>query len=221
MTVEATIAFPIYIIAILTIVSFMNIFYTHAVIQQALNNTALRIAEYSYALKATDSLEVFDWNNEANAHMNQLQSEVQGVSNSAKSAMTSFSKGFTIDTLPEIIDNAKGFSTSVNGLANHLSGIDKNSLGKYAVGVFIGNTVDKGGASLVEALVKNYMTEMKLNLTNVKNMDFSKSQFYYGPNKDVTLVVTYEYENPFGIKLYDSAKMMQSCTVHPWIGSKG
>lgn len=221
LTVEATLAFPIYIMAILTIVSFLNIFYTHAVMQQALNNTALRIAEYSYALKVTDALEVFQWGDEADAKLTKYQGMVTDVSTTAEKTMQSFSNGFTIETLPEILSNAKKFGSSVDGLATALSSENKESLGKFAVGIFLGTVTDTTGDILIAALVKNYLKDMKLNLNNVENMDFSMSKFYYGPNQDVTLVVTYEYRNPLGIKFFDSAKIMQTCTVHPWIGSKG
>lgn len=221
LTVEATLVFPIYIITILTVISFLNIFYTHAVMQQALNNTALRIAEYSYALKVTGSLDVFEWTDEADAKLTKYQGMVEKVSASAQDTMESFSKGFTIETISETVSNAKEFGTSVDTLAEALSSENTESLGEFAVGIFLGSAIDTAGDSLVEALVKSYLTDMKLNLNNIENMDFSMSKFYYGENQDITLVVTYEYHNPLGIKFFDSVKLLQTCTVHPWIGTKG
>ena len=83
-----------------------------------------------------------------------------------------------------------------------MSSENKESLGKFAVGIFLGTVTDTTGDILIAALVKNYLKDMKLNLNNVENMDFSMSKFYYGPNQDVTLVVTYEYRNPLGIKVF-------------------
>ena len=101
LTVEAAIIFPFYIVVILTIVSLINIFYTHAVMQQALNVTALRIAEYSYALKAADEklLDSFNWGAEASSQMAALKQNVDKVSSSAEKTMGGFANGFTLESI--------------------------------------------------------------------------------------------------------------------------
>jgi Flp pilus assembly protein TadG len=215
LTVEATVIFPIYMMVILTIVSLMNIFYTHAVIQQALNVTALRIAEYSYALKATNTLESFEWGAEASQQVSALKQNINNVSGAAERTLGGFANGFTLENIAEVINNATEFAGSLDTLIKQLQGLNKETLGRYAIGIF----VDSGSDTIVNGLVKKYLTDMQLDMRNVSNLDFSASEYYYGANKDVTLLVTYEYHNPLGIKFFDRANMMNTCTVHPWIGS--
>ena len=48
LTVEATLILPFVFISWLTIINFLNVYFVHTCIQQALNNTARRLSEYAY-----------------------------------------------------------------------------------------------------------------------------------------------------------------------------
>ena len=54
LTVEATLILPFIFITWLYIINFLNIYLIHATVQQALNNTAKRVSEYTYLLERTN-----------------------------------------------------------------------------------------------------------------------------------------------------------------------
>ena len=214
LTVEATLAFPVYIMAILTIISLLNIYYTHAIVQQALNNTALQIAQCSYIVNKTGLIDTFDWSNSSVRKMDNLKTSANETMEAAKNTMESFSRGFTIETMDDILGNAQILGEKVQELSGQIKELDENDL----VALVVNIVLDGSGDKLTEVMVNSYLDDMHLNRDNITNMDFSMSKFYYNSNKDITLVMTYTYKNPFGIKFFNEVEMLQTVTVHPWIG---
>ena len=214
LTVEATLAFPVYIMAILTIISLLNIYYTHAIVQQALNNTALQIAQCSYIVNKTGLIDTFDWSNSSVRKMDNLKTSANETMEAAKNTMESFSRGFTIETMDDILGNAQILGEKVQELSGQIKELDENDL----VALVVNIVLDGPGDKLTEVMVNSYLTDMHLNRDNITNMDFSMSKFYYNSNKDITLVMTYTYKNPFGMKFFDEVEILQTVTVHPWIG---
>ena len=210
LTVEATLAFPVYIMAILTIISLLNIYYTHAIVQQALNNTALQIAQCSYIVNKTGLIDTFDWSNSSVRKMDNLKTSANETMEAAKNTMESFSRGFTIETMDDILGNAQILGEKVQELSGQIKELDENDL----VALVVNIVLDGSGDKLTEVMVNSYLDDMHLNRDNITNM----SKFYYNSNKDITLVMTYTYKNPFGMKFFDEVEILQTVTVHPWIG---
>ena len=214
LTVEATLVFPIYIMAILTIISLLNIYYTHAIVQQALNNTALQIAQCSYIVDKAGLIDTFDWTNSSVKKMDTLKTTANETMEAVKSTMESFSGGFTIETMGNIIGNAQTLGDKVKALSEQIKALEKDDW----VALVVNIVLDGSGDKLTEVMVNCYLEDMHLNRDNIIDMDFSMSKFYYNSNHDITLVVTYTYKNPFVIKFFDEVDILQTTTVHPWIG---
>ena len=212
LTVEATLVFPIYIMAILTIISLLNIYYTHAIVQQALNNTALQIAQCSYIVDKAGLIDTFDWTNSSVKEMETLKTTANETMEAVKNTMESFSDGFTIETMGNIIGNAQTLGDKVKTLSEQIKALEKDDW----VALVVNIVLDGSGDKLAEVMVN--LDDMHLNRDNIIDVDFSMSKFYYNSNHDITLVVTYTYKNPFGIKFFDEVDILQTTTVHPWIG---
>ena len=115
LTVEATLILPFVLISWLTIINLLNIYYMQTCIQQALNNTAQRLSEYSYLLYKTGYLEqasdILNMDAGTTTNSSQLKTSVKSMSEHAKKIGEELQQ-FSISSVPTIIDEAKGFTSS-------------------------------------------------------------------------------------------------------------
>ena len=107
LTVEATLILPFVLISWLTIINLLNIYYMQTCIQQALNNTAQRLSEYSYLLYKTGYLEqasdILNMDAGTTTNSSQLKTSVKSMSEHAKKIGEELQQ-FSISSVPTIID---------------------------------------------------------------------------------------------------------------------
>lgn len=210
LTVEATLVFPVYIVAILTIVSFLNIFYTQTVMQQALNHTATLISQYTYAIgHKGDGLDFFVGVDEDFKHIGE---SLGRVGQSAQTALGSIADGIQISELPNVINNLGTFAGDVISLASDVGGINKEKIASVIVNALIGN-VNEG---IVSTIMESYLTDMQLNRAHITNLSYAGSKIT--SDGDIYIYASYTYENPFGIKFFDKIEIVQRSVARGWIG---
>ena len=220
LTVEAVIVLPIVIISLLFIVNMMNIFYLQAAMQQALNSTAKILAQYSYVIdKAgyTDkAAEYFTMSAGTSAKSTQIQSSVDTLTTSASSALQTINGGLSIDNIGSVIGDLSSFSSSASTLAQTLGSITGDDLVDFAMSELL------NGASgfLVGMLANSYLRDMQVNFDRLDNIDYTSSKFFYGSDKEISLVVTATYLNPFDFFGYSEIELVRISTIRPWIGDE-
>ena len=217
LTVEATLILPFVLISWLTIINLLNIYYMQTCIQQALNNTAQRLSEYCYLLYKTGYLEqasdILNMDAGTTTNSSQLKTSVKSMSEHAKKIGEELQQ-FSISSVPTIIDEAKGFTSSAKDAYNTVSNITVDQIKDY----FLSELSNAGTGILVGAFVNSYIKDLKVDTRNIDKLDYSKSKFLYGDDQQFTIVVTYTYHNPLSIKYFSDIPMMQMVTMRPWIG---
>ena len=139
LTLEATLVFPIYIVAIMTIVSFLNIFYTQAVMQQALNHTATLISQYSYAIGKADDGKGLDFFIGAEKEQDNIKNDMKKVGDSAQVALGSIAGGISISELPTVTGNLGTFAGNIASLISDVQGLNKEKIASVIVKALIGD----------------------------------------------------------------------------------
>lgn len=137
LTVEAAIILPIVLISWLTIINFLNIYFIHICIQQALNNTAKRLAEYAYIMERTDVLPKV-----VSAYGLDKDTEEKAI-NIRDNVDTAIDRANTVHkNTVDLIDNAKqagnnalAIKDNTNEVFNSMGSGDMNSLSKNLEGI--------------------------------------------------------------------------------------
>lgn len=217
LTVEATLILPFVLISWLTIINLLNIYYMQTCIQQALNNTAQRLSEYSYLLYKTGYLDqaadILGMDASTTQNSSKLKTSMKSMGEHAQNIGNELQQ-FSISKVPTIIDEAKSFTTSAKDAYSTISNITVEQLKDY----FLSELSNAGTGILVGAFVDSYIKDLKVDTRNIDTLDYSKSKFLYGDDQQFTIVVTYTYHNPMSIKYFSDVPMMQMVTMRPWIG---
>lgn len=218
LAVEAALTYPLFLIVIVTIVNLLNIYYTQAVMQQAIQHTANRIAEYGYAVKAVNGLDAFTLEQETSAKTAMLQQAFAGMGQSAAAAVEPLSSGLRIDRLDEVIDSFGQFGQHADTLVQTLQTVDEDDI----VDVFVAALADGVAEGIIRELTMQTLREMKVDMSRIPEEDmwFESSLFAAADSRNITITVTYAYKNPLMLKLFDKIWLRQTVTVRPWIGGK-
>lgn len=213
LTVEAALVYPVFVLVIVTIISILNLFYVHAVVQQGIANTANIIAEYSHAIKLFDSeFKTLNIYSDMQGKKEEIEASINDLTNKTQTAVNTISKGLSVKNIDPIINDTKSFIASAKNLT---ASVKLDDLLKY----FIASLADDASDIALKAMTEAYLKDMNLNTENIMDMDFSKSKlFYNSPDYDITIVVTYKYKNPFIFNFFGEVDMLQTVTVRPWIG---
>lgn len=224
-TVETVMVFPIFFFIIVIILNFLNVFYIHFVMQQAINNTAKRLSEYSYLVDITVGVERFDWKDKIHQKVETLRESIDNVQVAAKDTTNNFSKELNIEKIPELIGSIENFGKSLDLLKTNIKSIEKEDIINGSISFF----TDLATGKVLEGLVSNYFKNMGMDMYKyIEDVDFSNSNFYLeSENRNIKIIVTYKYKNPFTIGGYDplslnneELKIKQQSVIHPWIGNK-
>lgn len=226
LTVEAALIFPIFIIFFAFILNFLNIFYAHTIMQNALFNTSKQLSELVYVLHKIKNIENEDWQSILKG-LEQGQSKKQSLEEDSNTALKSMievvstivpREGQDID-LMNIAGKTEVFLNDANKLKSNL----QDGYPDYIYGLAFYSTVNYSEDKLIESLLKEYLNDMGYNIdkniesirveSNILDLDLSDNV-----NGDITITVRYNYKNNFAIKLYDKLTMVNTVTVHPWIG---
>lgn len=228
LTVEAALIFPLFIIFIAFIINFLNIFYAHTIMQNALFNTSKQISELVYVLNKMKNIENEDWQNILES-IEQGQSKKQSLEEDGTKVLESMSA--VIKTIIPGEGQSIDLENIGAGTEELLEDIERLSLNledgypDYIYALAIYSSVNFGEDMLIESIIKGYLNNMGYNIdkniesirveSNILDFDLSDNK-----NGDITITVKYDYKNNFAIKFYDKLTMVNTVTVHPWIGGE-
>lgn len=221
-TVEAILVLPIYILVILFIINFLNISYLQLTIQQGLNNAGRTLAQYCYAVDVTLGIERIN-DTKVDDGIEAVGTVVENFNTLTTSVGNIFSN-FSIDNISEIIKEAQVFLNSIKTMKDVIGQIK----GENVINYLLTTGTQMGVTTIVESVVDEYLTEMKVNRNLLKDGKINyrvfmckKDNSENGEYKnDIVLVAEYKYEHSMFSMFTDGINMRQVVAVHPWIGGK-
>lgn len=213
MTVEATIIMPLYILLLMFLANFMNIFYLHQTVQYGLNNAGSVLAQYCYAVDKTIGMDKFVVSEDTQGKFSDIGAAMEQFNTSAQKAMGSFDGGITLDKLGELIDNGKAFASASGNLAGKLRSVSGDDLVSY----LLTTAGEAGGGMIVKAMVEDFLDQMKVN-RNLLSGDIQYALYVDNSNYDLILKASYCYNDPIFSIFTDGFAVEQQVVVHPWIG---
>lgn len=213
MTVEATIVLPFYILLLMFLANFMNIYYLHQAVQFGLNNAGSVLAQYCYAVEQTVGMDKFSVSEETQEKFSDIGSAMETFNSATQQAMSTFDGGITIDKLGELINNGKSFANASANLANKLRSVKGDDLVSY----LLTTASEAGGGMIVKAMVENYLEQMKVN-RNLLSGDIQYALYMDNSTNDLILKAAYCYNDPMFSIFTDGFAIEQQAVVHPWIG---
>lgn len=213
MTVEATIIMPLYVLLLMFLANFMNIFYLHQTVQYGLHNAGSVIAQYCYAVDKTVGMEKFTVSEDTQGKFSDIGAAMDEFNSAAQTAMSTFDGGFTLDKLDDLITNGKKFASASGNLADKLRSVNGNDLVSY----LLTTAGEAGGGMIVKAMVEDYLNQMKVN-RNLLNGDIQYALYVDNSSYDLILKAAYCYNDPIFSIFTDGFAIEQQVMVHPWIG---
>ncbi len=160
LTVEATLILPFVFISWLTIINFLNVYFVHTCIQQALNNTAKRLSEYAYI---GERITMSDGNSVV-SHMSEPYSLDEDTEKKANSLA---------DDADKILENGKKVKDNATSMWDTAQEIEGN-LKDTTDAAFDGMMGDdaSGLSSRIDEITANGQTL----ITNLQKLDLSHIQ---------------------------------------------
>lgn len=220
LTIEAAIATPVFILVLLFIVNFLNIFYLQLVIQQGLNNVAGIVSEYCYAVNLVGNIDDFALSGETKGKETKLTGAIEQAVSSASRTLEILNGNISLDTLPELVESGKQFYESVKIAKDTVGDISKDDV----TGYLLSTAVDAGGGSIVSFLMDDYLKEMQVNLNLLDGPVYYHVYIDKANADDLIFIAAYRYKHPMMSVFQESIPLRQVVRVHPWIGgtsSKG
>lgn len=218
-TVEAAIIFPIFIMVNVFILSMLNLFYFHLVMQQALTNVGRTLAQYGYVVDQTVGLENFGLKEETKRKENELTTGVDKVITGAGDLVNILNGGFATSDISEIINNismmkAKGeiLAGDIESLANTLKTVNKSDVVNY----LLVSAMDSADGMFVKWMIGDYLEEAKAMTGAISEINYSV--YLEDGSKDMILIAEYKYSLPFDF--FDDVYLQQTMRIHPWVGGK-
>ena len=145
LTVEATLILPFVFISWLTIINFLNVYFVHTCIQQALNNTAKRLSEYAYI---GERITMSDGNSVV-SHMSELYSLDEDTEKKANSL---------VDDADKIVDNGKKLKDTTDLAFDGMMGDDASGLSSRI------DEITADGQTLITNLQKLDLSHIQSNI---------------------------------------------------------
>ena len=215
-TVEATIILPVYILLLAFLANFLSIFYIKLVVQGGLNAAATTIAQYCYAIDLTLGMENFTLSEETSKKADALAEGIEQLNTSARDMASVFDQTISIDAIPELIDKGSTFANSLTSVGKKLQRIKGTDVKNY----LLTSAAETGGGLIVQAMVENYLDEMKINRGLIKG-GIQYDMYILKDNTDLVLTACYLYnDNMFSIFMDKPFVIRQQVVVHPWIGGE-
>ena len=155
LTVEATLVLPFVFISWLTIINFLNVYFVHTCIQQALNNTARRLSEYAYFIERTDIegtlVEAFDQTEDTEKKATELKDNTEEAYNSGK----------------ELIDNGKSLYDTIKESGNNIKSVKENTDAVF-------NGIAGGDVSGLSSNIDGITSSGQALIGNLKNLELGR-----------------------------------------------
>ena len=214
-TVEAVIVLPIYLLVIVFLLNFLDIFYIRLAVQQGMNNAASTLSQYCYAVDRLVGMEKLTLSDETTEKAKALKEAVDDFGTSAKDAMGMFDKGISLGTLPELLEKGEAFVTDGKALASAVKNVGSEDIINY----LLTSAVETGGGMLVEAMVDDYLDQLKIN-RNLLPGGIQYDLYVDGTDDryDLVLQAEYVYDSPMFSAFFDGFRIRQQVVSHPWIG---
>lgn len=220
LTVEAMLVLPLVFVSWLTIINLINIYYLQFSVQQALNSTAQRVAEYCYLIDRAGQLdklgEILTMDSSTSEKSSQLKEGITGVTGYAQD-LGNILTNFSLDKIPQIKESVEGFTDSAKTAFDALGQMKPEDLKEY----FLSELGGAGAGMMIGSMVNASIEDLNIELKDISEIDYTKSQFLYGSQQHFTIVASYTYHNPLAIRLFPDIKMAQMITMRPWIGASG
>ena len=217
-TVEATIVLPIYILLLVFIMNFLNIFYMRMVIQSGLNNAGTTIAQYCYAIELTvdGGMENFTLSESVAGKVSEIGDSINEFVGSAERTLNVFNQDLSIGMLSDLISNGKEFLTAGNRLAAAMKNVKGDDIKNY----LFTTAAETGGGLLVKTMVESYIDDMKVN-RGLLDGEIEYEMYITNDRCDLVLIARYLYKNTtFSIFMNRPFYVEQQVVVHPWIGGE-
>lgn len=218
-TVEATIILPLYILLMVFLINFLNVFYLQQTIQFGMNNAASVLAQYCYVVDKTIGMEHLTLSSEQQTKAADLYDNIVQVGDTGKQAIQSFSNlfegGNLLNKLEEVGSSAKEFSDSISTLSDSIKAVT----GEDLVDCLLTGGLEAGGGMLIEVLVDDYLEQMNVNLNYLDGE--IKYALYVDPERyDLIVKASYCYADPLFSVFTKGFRIEQQVCVHPWIGGE-
>jgi hypothetical protein len=204
-TVEASIALPVFLCVIISIVSLIKIVYTHEIIQCALIETANEIASNSYLLRISGLQDLDASVREGlDQKAQQFEDQIQGLSD-----------------LNDVLSSGESFiDNPIEELKSIIAYFARSGYGDIKTELF--NPIAK-------LYMKKYLSsgsggdaDKKLKALNIQNgfegLDFNKSEYFENKNDDIIIAVSYRIDLPIPINIFPDLIIEQRASVKAWLG---
>lgn len=209
LTVEASIILPLFIMVITFVLNVMNLFYFHLVMQQAVQNVGLTLAQYGYVIDRVVDLNTFTLQEETAQKEDAVAGGVNKLIDDGRT-MINLLENFEVDKLGEILNSGKAFGQDAEALLSTLESVE----GKDIINYLIVSAMNEAGGEFVRWMIGDYISEMGAGDSTIQNIEYDL--FIETGTKDFIIVVEYDYEMPFfGTK---PLRFQQVVRVHPWVG---
>lgn len=214
MTVEAAIVLPLYILLLTFLANFLNVYYLHTVVQHGLNSAASTLAQYCYAVDLTLGIEKLSLQEETSAKAQELGEAINGFYDASTDALELFNSGLTLDNLPKLLSSGQTFISASSNLVSKVRGVT----GDDVANLVLTGMVETGGGMLVEAMVDDYLDQMKID-RGLLTGDIRYGLYLTSDDRhDLVLTAEYEYGDSLFALFTDGFSIRQQAVVHPWIG---
>jgi len=233
-TVEAAMAMPVFLCAVLSIVFIIKAVYVYELIQHSLTDTAEELGSLSYLYYKSGLL-----NEDKNLQegLSGAADEIGNLQERVRLLMlleNKLSAGYSSGNTPgEAGGEAAG--EAAGEVAGEAAGEAAEGAGSYhvpALQALLSGSYDniKSGLynNLAKSIIKKYLiagsslnVQDRLETLNVRNgfqgLDFSRSR-YFSNNNDIELVVSYKLDLPLPVKIFGDFEIVQRATVRAWTG---
>lgn len=210
LTVEAAIVLPIFIMVMVFVLSMLKLCYFHLVMQQALQNVGLTLAQYGYVIDEVIGLETFSLQKETKEAETEIATGVQNTITTGKELIHLVEGGIRLDTIGEIIEKGKVFKTDAEGLVNAVKEVD----GTEVINYLLVSAMNGVAGEFVQWMIGDYLVAMEAESETFQNLEYEL--YIETETKDILLIVEYDYV--FDFFFTKPMRFQQMVRVHPWVG---
>ena len=209
LTVEAAIILPIFVMVMFFILSVMQLFYFHLVMQQALQNVGLTLSQYGYVIDRVVDLETFTFQDDTKQKEEALADGVNEVISEGRT-MIALLQDISIDKLGDIIASGTKFKEDAEKLIGTVESVE----GEDIINYLLVSAMNNVGGEFVRWMIGDYLSAMGAENGTIQNIKYDL--FIETGTKDILLVVEYDYNLPFFGE--GDIRFQQMVRVHPWVG---
>lgn len=210
LTIEAAIVLPIFIMVMVFVLSILKLCYFHLVMQQALQNVGLTLAQYGYVIDEVADLETFALQKETKQAETEIVTGVEDTIQTGQELVRLLQENITLDTIPEIITKGQQLKNNAEALVKTVKEVEGREVVNYLLVSAMNGVADE----FVQWMIGDYLTAMEAKSGMIQNINYGL--YVETGTKDILLVVEYDYA--FQFFFVNSMRFQQMVRVHPWIG---